>query len=101
MAQGPAATWRSDGRSGGAWNDTQERKAKSSPSGAGNLARCAGPSAPASATTVLVVPKSMPRLKALLTTVPIHEDAPLRGSSAEGGEGASAQNDRRGYGGNP
>src|ERR1700735_5658863 len=62
MAQGPAGMTRSLGRSP-AGNDRHERKAKSSPSGAGNRTSSAGPAAPARATTVLVVPKSMPRVK--------------------------------------
>src|SRR4051812_14788008 len=70
MAHGPAAMARSLGRSP-AWKERQLRKANSSPPeassppeckrlGAGKRTRCAGPEASASATTVLVVPKSMP-----------------------------------------
>src|SRR6185312_11616083 len=63
MAHGPAAMARSLGLSP-AWNDRQLRNANSSPSGAGKRTRRAGPAASASATTVFVVPKSMPSERA-------------------------------------
>ena len=63
MAQGPASTTRSGGwpsTPGWVWKLSAERKVVVWPSTASNVARCATPSASLRATTVLVVPKSMP-----------------------------------------
>src|SRR5579884_3320830 len=92
MANGPASMVRSAGLSGGAWEERQLRKAVTSAPGAGKRTRCATPSSPASASTVLVVPKSTPRLRAtwrsLVLPLPLvgRVDRAARRETGEGAE---------------
>src|SRR5215472_6134845 len=78
MAHGPASTTRSRGSSGGAWNESAERKATIGSLSWAKLTRRAWPSAPASAVTVLVVPKSIPIAGPPMNLIPNAERAGAR-----------------------